>query len=382
MRYLGNLCRGLTALGVDVTVFTTSADGKRELPSGVTVDPAIAGLDVRYFSRAPSLKGFFYSRDLGIACSRHLRDFDIVHISTVWTYPSNVAARTSSALHVPYVVSPHGMLMPYALAHGRLKKKVYMRFFEKENLDRARILHCTSNIEESDLKALGVAGRSAVIPCGVEIDKFSNMPPRGLFRQVYRIEQDDRVILHLGRLHRIKGIDILLDAFERVTRDRPDTHLILAGEDEQKMGKRIETWARLRGIAQRVHLTGMLDESRKLAALADADVFVMASHSENFGMSVAEAMAAGLPVLVSSRAGISEWVAKHAAGIVARPDSASLAQGLFQLLAMPKEQLGGLGESGRKLVASELSVEVTTRQIAALYESVLGERCFASQASD
>ena len=369
--YLGNLCRGLAALGAEVTVYTTSANGNRELESSDLATSMIEGVDVRHYPRARYLKSRFHSRSLGIACSQHLHDFDIVHISTIWTYPSNIAARISYASQVPYIVTMHGMLMSYALQHGRLKKRIYMELFEKNNLRNASILHCTSKTEESALRYAGVENRSRVVPCGVDVGKFLNMPAQGSFRNSIELELNDRLVLHLGRLHQIKGIDILLDAFERVSVEYADVHLVLAGSDEQNMGQRIKNWASARGLAGRVHLTGPLTESHKLRALADAEVVVMPSYSENFGMSAAEAMAAGVPVLVSSQAGISEWVSDFQAGIVTEPDSISIAQHLIQLLALPRERLRLYGEKGRKRTLAELSEEATTKRMLALYQEVI-----------
>lgn len=371
-RSLPMLCRSLVRAGAEVTVLTTNANGATDLdvPLGQPVD--LGGVETLYYPRR-SPRGLCYSPDLARACEARTAWFDLVHTTGMWTYPPVRAASISRRRGKPYVVSPRGMLMKWEMRHKAWKKRLYFYAVEYGRLKRSAGIHCTTQAEKDALRGLGLEGRGFVVANGLDTAEFEQLPARGRLRERLGIPQDAQVLLFLGRLHAKKGIEDTLAAFKRLSDRYPNLHLILSGPDEGGYTATVGRWAAQADLAGRVHLTGKLQDTQRLAAFRDADVFVLLSHSENFGMGVAEAMACGLPVVVSEEVGISPWVVRWNAGLSVRRDSEAAAQAIANLLDHP-EEAHAMGERGQCLVASEFSADAMGRQMLAKYDEILNSK--------
>jgi glycosyltransferase involved in cell wall biosynthesis len=176
--------------------------------------------------------------------------------------------------------------------------------------------------------------------------------------------------LFVGRLHPKKGIDLTLQAFERLATDHPKLNLALVGPDEHGYATSIPAWAQQHGLSQRVHLTGQLDGHDRLAAYADADLFLLLSESENFGMSAAEAMAASVPVVVTDGVGVSAWISDGLSGIVVPPDFESVLRAIRSLLTDPARRKV-IGETGRCLAENEFGSDRVGNRMAQEYDKLL-----------
>ncbi|HYO50148.1 MAG TPA: glycosyltransferase [Chloroflexia bacterium] len=368
-RSLPMLCRSLVRAGAQVTVLTTNANGATELdvPLGQPVD--LGGVETLYYPRR-SPRGLCYSPELAKACEARVKGFDLVHTTGMWTYPPVRAASISRRRGKPYVVSPRGMLMKWEMSHKAWKKRLYFYAVEYGRLKRSAGIHCTTRAEKDALRRFGMAARGFVVANGLDTAEFEQLPARGRLRERLGIPHDAQVLLFMGRLHPKKGIEETLAAFKQLAAKYPNLHLILSGPDEGGYTATVGRWAAQAGVAGRVHLTGKLQDTERLAAFRDADVFVLLSHSENFGMGVAEAMACGLPVVVSEEVGISSWVARSNAGFITRRDPEAAAQALAALLDHP-EEAHAMGERGKRLVASEFSADAVGRQMLAKYEEIM-----------
>jgi glycosyltransferase involved in cell wall biosynthesis len=363
------LCQGLARQGVDVSVYTTNANGSSTLdvpPGEVQVRH---GVKVRYFALRSGLRPFF-SPDLLTALHRTVRHFDLVHVEGMWSAPVSAACSVSRRAGVPYVVSPRGMLMPWEFNHKAWKKLPFFLVVELRSLFASRAIHCTSEAEASALARWRLASHSFVVPNAVDLAEFDALPARGLLRRELGIGADDTVVLFLGRLHPKKGIETTLEVFKRLASQVGGLHLVLAGPDEGNYRQSVPVWASAHGLSNRVHLTGALEGDRRLAAYADADLFTLLSESENFATSVAEAMAAGLPVVVTPGVGVSDAVRSHNAGLVVDGDADEIATATAELLRDPARR-AAMSAAARRLAHESYAADSVAATMRDAYQRLL-----------
>jgi len=371
VRSISLLCRGLARLGADVTVFTTTADGRKELdvPLGGPVD--LGGVSVHYFKRE-SPRGFFRSPGLAAAARREARRFDLVHSCALWTYVMGVAVRVCQEAGLPRVDSPRGGLMRPCLKHRYWKKWVYLKALGWRQLRSASAIHCTSEQEAEEVTALGLEPPVYVVPNPVDAAPFWETPPRVLLRERLGIPPSARVSVFLGRLHAIKGVDLMLRAFREVAVQRRDAVLIVAGPHDDETGPGAQRLTEHLGLGGQVIFLPETRGAAKNELLAGADLFVLTSRSENFGMAAAEAMAAGVPVLLSDRVGVSRWAARCGAGEAVPLTVRDIARAWLRMLDSP-ERLQRMGEAARALVQREFAPEVVAARMLDLYREVVSD---------
>lgn len=343
------MARVVARLGHEVQIFTTNQDGPGEL--AVPLDrPVIKdGVEIHYFPIQPP-RFWGASWPLARALSQKIKEFDLVHIHSLYLFHDLAAGHYCRQGGVPYLIRPHGTLDPYIQRRHRWRKAVMEAWFENRNLRQAAALHFTS--EEEMRLAAPFTGNTpgAVVPLGVDLREFQELPEPGRFRERFPEIGPKRIILFLGRINFKKGLDLLVQALARVVRHRQDVHLVLAGPDDDGWGARVKEWLKGAGLLGCATFTGMLLGEEKLAALRDAQMFVLPSYSENFGLAVIEALACGLPVVISDKVNIWREVAAAGAGLVVPCEAASLAAALERLLAEPG-LAAVMGQRGRDLVA-------------------------------
>lgn len=213
-----------------------------------------------------------------------------------------------------------------------LKKGLYHLVLERALIDKAAAIHYTTPLEVQQSKWLNLHPPTFVVPNPVSLDEFNNLPPPGSFRQKWRIPSTAEVLLFLGRIEPRKGLDLLLTAFARIVGEFPKARLVVAGPEEDDYRRILQDRAFELHVAERLVFTGYLNSTERLEALADADMFVLTSYSENFGMSAVEAMASGVPVVVSDHVGIADTVERSKAGYVASLKVESIVDALRSLL--------------------------------------------------
>lgn len=345
VRAVHGICRALASRGHAVTVYTSTVDGPSRIEVGPGQPVFLDGVEVRYFPAL--LQRPCWSPAMGRALARHVRDFDLVLIHSVFLWPTWAAARISHASGVPYVIAPHGMLVPeLVLRKNRLLKTAWISLVERRNLERAAAIHVTSGIEADDLRRFGFRLRRVfVVPHGVE--ETQDFDPRDVTASVTETLARRPLLLFLGRVNWKKGLDRLIAALPQV----PSAHLAVAGGDEGGLTSSLSAQARQLGLAGRVTFLGHVEGANKAALLAGADVFALPSESENFGCAVLEAMAAGLAVVVSPGVGLAPEVRNSEAGLVVERDPSSLAAA-FRTLLGSAELRRQMGARGRAAVAA------------------------------
>lgn len=368
------LLKTLVKRGVEVTVYTTNVG----LGGRVTVnrETGVDGVRVTYFSfyRAFEFLGN-YGWQLSLSLSRALRrtlpQFDLVYIVSVWNYPTVIAWYYCRKYNKPYILSPRGSLDQYTLGKKAWKKLPYYYFLARRILQEASCIHYTSRLEERWCHGpLRLKSRPVVIPNGLAIEDFSSLPDKGVLIKRYPNIKDKEIILFLGRLNWKKGLDILLKAFAVVCKEREGLHLLVVGDGERRYAEGMKKWVCNHQLSDKVTFLGFLSAGEKLSAFAATGVFVLPSYSENFGMAVLEAMACGLPVVITERVGIFEDVADAKAGIVIKPDTEGLILALRELLHSP-QRCRQMGEAGKRLVREKFSLDSVAEKMIDFFGSIV-----------
>jgi len=365
-RSILGLCRGLDRAGVEVQVFTTTANGRASLPASSSDGDRHAGIAVRYFPRAFPRR-LFGAAGLAPALEIQLGHCDLVHTHGLWHQPGWTAARHARRRLIPYVISPRGMLDAASIAHHAWRKRAAYWMRERGRLEEAALLHAASDAEASTLARRVPSVSVAMLPNGVDAPADEDLA-RGRFRhQLGLAAADTPLIVFLGRLHPIKRLDLLAAAFAEVRARHRTARLVIAGPDENGYRGRVEPL--FAPVRDAVHWTGEVGEADKWALLADADALVLCSDSESFGLSVLEAMAAAVPV-VATRTCPWEEVETAGCGFSVPQDAHAVAGALGCLLGEPA-RARAMGQKGRELARAKYSWDSIAGAMAGHYEDVV-----------
>ena len=345
------LARAQAQAGHEVEVLTTSMDGDDDLDvvPGAPVDRD--GVRVRYFpvARAPRAlsRRLFHAPMLGQALPDAVRSAQIVHCHSVFLSPTTQAARAARARGVPHVLSPRGMLWPEMIRRrSALPKRLWLALFERANVERASLVHVTASLEAERLRALGLRPRRMVeIPNGVDMEPRASAAgtATALDEDVRRATARPGYVLSFGRISWKKNNGALIEGLSRLDA----LHAVIAGNDEEGEAARLRTLVDRHGLADRVTvLDRQIGGADKTALFAHAGLFALASHSENFGNTVLEAMVHGLPVLCSDAVGAAQVVREARCGTVCAPDAPGVADALRALTQDP-DRARTMGRAGQ-----------------------------------
>lgn len=368
---LETITHALVQAGVQVAVATTDDDGaaRLDVPLG---QPVERDHIVHWFFRRQT-QFYKFSLPLTRWLAENTGRYDAVHIHALFSFATMPASFFAARARVPYIVRPLGTLNRVGMEqYHRTLKRVSFPLVERPLLERAAFLHYTSESERAQAHAVGVTRRSVVIPIGVAPGTIPETVHGEWLKQFAPQWVGHTIFLFLARLDPIKGLDALLPAFAQLCAQNPNVALIIAGAGESEYERELRTTCAQLGIQNRVLFTGYVEGDNKRALLRDADVFVLPSRSENQGVAVVEAMAAGLPVLVTPDVGIAQEIAASGAGIISARDSSSLAEAMQSLAADPAQR-AEMGRRGRKLVSDKFSLDAMTQSLIDLYETVIRE---------
>lgn len=363
------LSKKLVEKGHDVTVYTTDGFKSRldvEKNKPVNVD----GIRTYYFR---NLSGYLARKMvlpipyyLPMVLRREIKNFDIIHLHEYRALLEVIVHYYAKKCGVPYVLKAGGSLPRMHRMH-RIKKIFDILIGYRLLYDAEKTI-ARNKREAEQYKIMGVhEGKIEVIPAGIDVSKYENLPKRGEFRRKYSIRDDEKVILYLGRIHKIKGIDLLVKAFASLEKELDDVKLVIVGPDDGFMST-LKNYTRKLQLENKIVFTGPLYEINKLRAYTDTDVYVLPSRYEILGVTVFEAWACSKPVIVTDRCDIADVVKK--AGIVVEFDKDQLKDALLKILE-DDELRKKLGAEGKKLVKKEFNWEIIAEKIEALYKMVL-----------
>lgn len=379
------LNKNLVKKGIDITVYTTNVGLDTTSMSGSVQyrtydtrwDAEIDGVKVTYFFYTKLFDlfaetGWQFSLPMAKALNNNIKDFDIVYIVSTWNFPVALGAYFCRKYKIPYIISPRGQLYNEVFKNKFIKKSLYHFFILKRDLQNASAIHYTTEDEaEQCHKALGLNNRYFVVPNGIDLTEITTPYEKGRLIEKFPHLKGKRIILFLGRINWKKGLDLLIKAFFRLAKEYNDVHLLIVGDDDgDGYKKKVEKWIIDHGIKDEVTFTGRLTGRDKFDAFACADIFVLPSYSENFGMAVVEAMACGIPVVISNRVGIYKEVKKNQAGVVINTNVEELHEGIKRLLENSHLRKS-VAENGKKLVEEYYSIDKVADKMIEEYRRIL-----------
>jgi glycosyltransferase involved in cell wall biosynthesis len=365
------------AAGIHVTIATTDDDG----------DGARLGVPLNFAMERDGVTHFFFKRDVlpykisfGLArwLNRNVRQFDVVHIHALFSFSSYTAARSARRRGVPYIVRPLGVLNRWGLQNRRpLLKSISFKLIELPLLRQAAAIHYTSEAERHEAASLhrDIANRpSFIIPVPVETTALAAVGDGAAFFQRFPQAADKKVILFLSRIAPKKGLELLFKAFAAIKSNMPDCILVIAGDGDQNYIDSLRAEAAQLGILDEILWTGFLGPTAKITAYAAASVFVLPSHSENFGIAVAEAMACGVPV-ITTKATPWEEVKAQRCGWWVDIGVEPLETALRDVLKMSPTERYEMGLRGRQLIESKYAGSRVATRMEEMYRwAITGAR--------
>ena len=365
------LSAALAAKNIDVTIITTDSNGDiGQLPLEFPLNEPIQqnGYQIIYFRCYP-WRRYKFSFSLLQWLNENARQFDLAHIHALFSPVTTLAATIARYHHLPYIIRPCGMLDPADLQKKKRLKQIYATLLERPNLAGAAAIHFTSKEEAkiSERFGLGSTGkmpvpRDLVIPLGVTA---------GLFPKRLR-ESQVPIILFMSRIEPKKGLDLLIPALESILGSGIEFHFILAGSNTQNADYETQIKVQIHNssLAKYTTITGFVSGNLKVEVLTKADLFVLPSYYENFGIAVAEAMAAGVPVVISDRIHIAEDIQQAEAGWVGPLEVGAIANSIKSALLNPQErQRRGL--NGKEYAKKHYNWEAIAQQTIDAYQQIL-----------
>ncbi|MDO8568505.1 MAG: glycosyltransferase [Dehalococcoidales bacterium] len=345
------LSRELARRGHRVTVYTS------DFQIG---DTQIPGVTIRAFKTRFSQAKFYVTPGIAAEARANIKNFDVVHLHNYRTY-QNIVVRGPAVKHgIPYVLQAHGSLTTFF--QRKMLKKVFDLAWGNRILRDASGLLAVTDAEAAQYRSMGATeNKIKIIPHGIDLAEFASLPERGEFRRKYGLGES-KIVLFVGRLDNTKGLDLLARAFAGLARD--EARLVIVGPDFGYL-KPLQALIKELDLQKNIVITGPLYGREKLAAYADADVHVLPSSYEIFGITTLEAMACGTPVIVTDRCGLADAVKD--AGLVIPHDEKALCRAMQQLLDNDKMRQA-CAEKGKLLVRDKFNWAKIAAQIEAVYE--------------
>ena len=365
------LVKAIGAQGVTIDFVTTNSNGDRllDVPLQVWIDKA--SYRIQYFP-CRIWDDYKWSQALFQWLFQSIHHYDLAHVNAIFSLTNLPIYWAAQRHQVPYVVTPRGMLEPWALGYKQGKKKFYYHLLEKPALQKAKVIHALAPQEADRLLPLQLSTPIAVIPNGIHSAEFEVLPDPVLFHQAFPGLEHKNIILFLGRIDPKKGLDLLAPAFAQVLDHFPTAHLVIAGPDNIGFLPTAQSYFQKVQCSHTVTFTGMLTGDLKKAALAAAQVYVAPSYSEGFSISVLEGMVSGLPCVITTGCNFPEAATAQAAYVV-DINSESIAQALIQCLANP-QAAKEMGERARQLIFSDYTWDSIAQKMIEVYDAILNDR--------
>ncbi|MBJ7457940.1 MAG: glycosyltransferase [Thermoleophilaceae bacterium] len=364
----------LAGLGVQSTIFATdlgkapwAKDWRSVLPEELPANADV--LDYELFPvKAPHR--LLYSPGLAARLNEVVKDFDLVHIHSLWLHPQYAAQHAARKAGVPYIVSLHGALDPYLRQRGRLRKAATSKLWQDGMLEHAELLHVTTQAEQDLTDDIAPAVPRYTVANGTWVDRLAPADADGArFRQEFLSGFDGPLAVFLGRINFKKGLELLIDSFKHVVATTPDAQLAIIGPDDEGLLASLEARVAELGLGEHITFTGALYDPHRTDALAAADVWCLSSHSENFGIAVIEAMAAGCATVISPAVNLADEVIREDAGIVAELDPQKFGAAISDLFADPTRRAEYAASGAR--FARKFDWPVVGPQLIEMYEQAV-----------
>jgi len=362
IRSVHSLCKNLINRGHWVEVFTTNVNGNEDLDVPVNRPVNINGVSVQYFS-SKLIRRLYRSPDMARQLKSRINEFDIVHIHSVYLWPTLVSARIAKNNSIPYLLAPRGMLVKSLIKRkNRIIKSLWIRFFEKKTIFNAAGLHVTSFVEAQEIQKFDLnLPEIFCVPNGIDLNQIIPFDDSNLINSC-----PEKFVLFLGRINWEKGLDRLIRSFKYVQ----DIKLVIAGNDEENYQQELKLIAVKENILERIYFIDSITDENKWSLYRKAELLVLPSYSENFGNVVLEAMAVGCPVVTTPEVGLSLEVSKNETGIVIEGVPKLLGQAI-QVLLDDKELRNKMGLRGKQLIENKYTWPLIAKQMEDVYQKIV-----------
>lgn len=360
------LAEATASQGINIDLVTTNANGDQTLDVPLYTWTQNNNVRIQYF---PYLgwQDYKWSFTLGKWLFQHVKEYDLVHINAVFSL-TNLPAYWACQFHqIPYIVTPHGMLEPWALAYKAEKKLAYFKLLERPALQKASAIQVLAKSEAKRIQSLQLNSPLVTVPNGIHRHHFDPPASAKLFQQQFPHLRDKQLILFLGRIDPKKGLDLLAPAFTQIHQQFPNSHLVIAGPDNIGYLPTAQKLFQDMGCQDAVTFTGMLNGDLKYSALAAATVYVAPSYSEGFSMSILEGMASGLPCVFTDACNFPE--AANVSKIVP-VDSQQIAQSMIWCLANP-ENAKAMGQQARQFIFERYTWDKIATNLVEIYDAII-----------
>jgi len=371
-----NISRFLVKRGHKVVFYSSNMEDW--LTRGISGDFIVNGVVIRKFKTLwPILSTKFkiyFTPQLGIVSGNEIKEFDVIHLHGYISFQCIVVSHYSRKYGVPYVLQAHGSLP--RIGAWRILKWFYEIFFGRKLLKNAAKVIALNQVEAEQYRAMGVPEEKiAIIPNGIDLSEYAELPPKGVFKKKFNIPEDKRIILYLGRIHEIKGVDILIKAYASLAKkiNFKDTLLVIAGPDDGYLSE-AKALAHTLRVSDSVRFVGPLYGRDKLAAYVDSEFCVLPSRYETFPMALLEAYACAKPIVASNVGGLRELIVDGETGLLFEVgDFRQLAEKMLYLLDKG-EKAAEIGGKARKLVEEKYSLDKVVDDLEELYMEVVLRR--------
>ena len=370
------LVHELRRQGVDAEIATTNYDviGSLDVPLNQKIDyvfDATHNLSVPawFFPySSPSIRYYIFSLPLTLWLWENIPKYDVIDSHYLFSYASTCSAIISNFYGIPYTMRAMGQLSSWALNQGQLKKKLYLALLERRNLRNASAIHCTSLAEAQDVSALGIYTPRVVLPLGVD-QPAHTVDASILLRNQYGIPEQTPIILFISRLDKKKRVDLVIESLSKL-RDREYTfYSIIAGSGDSNYVRKLMELVDKHDLHNYISFPGFVDGPDKNILLQGSDLFVLPSHSENFGIAVAEALIAKLPVIITHGIQISSDILAANAGLVIEDNIDSLTSAIANLIddSILRQNLG---QNGYNFAKTHYDWHTISQNLSDVYGSI------------
>ena len=374
------MVKALRSHGIDAEIATTNDNGSDLLDVPLQQRIEYEQVPVWFFPRfspaffsgtaqrvSASIREFAFSSQLTAWLWQHVPAYDLLHVHAIFSYSSTTAMAIARKRGIPYIIRPLGQLCEWSLQQSTRKKQIYLTLIERANLNHSQALQFTSQQEQQEVSKLRLKSPSFILPHGLSIP--APLPDaRYKLRQLLKVPASEPVILFMSRLHPKKGLDYLIPALGKLAHQR--NTFVLAGSGSTDYEAEIDKLLISAGISDRTYRSGFVADEMKDIFLQGADIFALTSHSENFGVAVLEALAVGLPVLVTPGVALASVVEQYQLGYVVDLDVAAIASTLQHFLNYP-QAAKEMGDRARCLILENYTWDQIASNLIEVYTAIL-----------
>jgi glycosyltransferase involved in cell wall biosynthesis len=365
VKVCGNLSMELAKWNHEVTIITTDFRFDLQYAEMIRAN----GVNVITFPCVAKFGLFLYSPSLNTWLKKNLKDYTLIHLHEYRSYQNIAVQAYAMKYDIHFIVQAHGSVLP--IVEKQILKKLYDLVWGHKLLRNASKLVAVSKIEEDQYIKMGSPEKKIeIIPNGIDMSEYKTLPERGIFRKKYGIGSDEKIILFLGRLHKRKGIDFLINSFSRLLDQSKNSKLVIVGPDSGFLERVIRQTKKLK-IDQHVLIVGPVSHDEKIEVLVDADVLVYPGILEIFGLVPFEAIMCGTPVIVADDCGCGEVIEKANCGyLVKYGDIAGLNKKIIEILTNPHDANERV-KCGQQYIKENLSYEILIKRFLKLYDTCM-----------